>query len=104
MRVTLNGKRWLLQWIDHKLPVKEGKTTVLNGVDLGVTEAPDVPNKRILVRKGLREEKELEILIHEFLHACFWQIDEDEIYTSAKDIARELLRIGWRKECSDSSS
>ena len=87
MRARFRGKVWEI--VDtHALP---------RG-DFGDIDAPNRPGKRIRIRKGLPPAKRLEIEIHEALHACFWDIDEEGICESARDLARFLLRRGWRCE------
>jgi len=41
-------------------------------------------------------ERRLEVLIHEMLHACYWDLDEEAIDITARDIARVLFRLGYR--------
>lgn len=65
---------------------------------LGKCDAPNKVNKGIKVHKGLKDKKELEIILHECLHACFWHIDEEFIDAAAGDLARALWRIGYRKD------
>lgn len=56
------------------------------------------PNRRICLDAKLHGEEELEVFIHEFLHACFWDMDEAAVEESAEDIARALWRLGYRKQ------
>lgn len=86
MRVKLLGKFWNL--IYGKLP---------RDAD-GLCSSPLLPNKTITIRKSLTGERELEILIHEMLHAVDWHKDEDDfISPAAADIARVLWKLGYRK-------
>lgn len=41
---------------------------------------------------------ELTVIIHEMLHGCFWDIDEDIIDQVGYDMARILWDLGWRNE------
>ncbi|MCE5185012.1 MAG: hypothetical protein LLF76_02680 [Planctomycetaceae bacterium] len=41
-------------------------------------------------------QKTLELLIHEALHACDFKDSEEKVSTSAQDIARFLWRVGYR--------
>lgn len=44
-----------------------------------------------------RPEREvLEVLIHELLHAAYWDLDEHAVAETADDIAGILWRLGWR--------
>lgn len=53
---------------------------------------------KIAVAYSLNGEEELEILIHEMLHACYWDMDEEAITESAQSISKALWRLGYRKE------
>jgi hypothetical protein len=63
----------------------------------GNCDSPCSRNKKITIWKGLKGEEELEILIHEMLHAAFWQIDEHYIAEASKDIAKVLWKLGYKK-------
>jgi hypothetical protein len=41
---------------------------------------------------------ELDVLIHEALHAAYPSLDEYYVNRGATDIARLLWRLGWRKD------
>ena len=56
---------------------------------------PNIPNRTIRYLSGLKGEKRLDVLIHEMLHACFWDISEESIEESSSDVARALWRFGW---------
>jgi hypothetical protein len=53
--------------------------------------------RRIRIRDNLPEAKELEIIIHELWHGAVWDLDEETITRSARDVAKVLWRLGWRK-------
>lgn len=57
----------------------------------------DDKNKTICLDAKLKDEEELEVYIHEFLHACFWDMDEAAVEEAGEDIARALWRLGYRK-------
>lgn len=65
---------------------------------VGICEGPHIKNKRIIIDADVTGELLLEVLIHEQLHACFWNIDEEDISQAANDIARNLTKLGWRHE------
>jgi len=48
-------------------------------------------------RPSLTGERELEVLIHEMLHACHWDLDEEAITETSEDLARVLFRLGYRR-------
>jgi len=66
--------------------------------ELGGCEGPHVPGREIDIPADGDTENELSTIIHEALHACLWDIDEEAIDTTADDIARLLWRLGWRNE------
>ena len=49
------------------------------------------------VRPGLTSERELEVVIHELLHAADWTKDESWVHEAGEDISRVLLALGWVK-------
>ncbi len=61
----------------------------------GDCSSPNSPNRTIRYFSGLKGERRLDVLIHEMLHACFWDVSEEGIEQSASDIARALWRFGW---------
>lgn len=63
----------------------------------GKCVGPHVRGKQMLLSLGAGTRHELEIVIHESLHACVWDLDEEAVGESALDIAAFLWRLGWRK-------
>lgn len=57
----------------------------------------DYHGRTIKIRKSLRGERQLEVIIHELLHGCHWDLDEVAITETAEDLARVLYRLGYRK-------
>jgi hypothetical protein len=47
---------------------------------------------------ALGGSKELEVLIHEMLHAGHWDLAEEAVDETARDIAAALWKIGFRKK------
>jgi len=86
VRLRLRGKLWRLLITKDTL-----------GTAKGSCEAPTLPNKAIRIRPSLKGRQELDTYIHEMLHACLWDLDEEAITDSATDIARALWRLGYRK-------
>jgi hypothetical protein len=85
MKATLRGKRYKVRRC--RMPTDA----------LGWCDPPDHPGKEIRICHTLKGEKELDVTIHELLHACFWDMDETAINDSATDIARVLWRMGYRR-------
>lgn len=69
---------------------------ILNGNDRGSCDAPTKKAKAIKIRSTLKGQERLEILIHEMLHAAFWDLDEEPIEETAADIARALHGLGYK--------
>jgi len=63
----------------------------------GLTDAPTVRRKAIRIAHGQTGRELLDTHIHEGLHACSWDLAEDFVTQAAKDIARYLHRLGYRK-------
>jgi hypothetical protein len=87
MRAIIRGKAYMLQFVPK-----------LEGDAHGMCDSPTSRAKRIRVLERLRDERRLEVIIHEILHACHWDLDEEAIDDSAKAIARILWRLGYRAE------
>ena len=85
MKIKLLGKVWTL--IRKPLVAADG-----------YCDHPLTPSKRIVVDSRLKGERELEVLLHEMMHAVDWHKDEDSfIEPVAADIARALWRCGYRR-------
>lgn len=41
---------------------------------------------------------DLEVIIHEGIHACQWDVSEEAVREISHDIAGILWKLGWRKE------
>lgn len=46
----------------------------------------------------LDEKKHLDTTIHELLHAADWKADEEYVYDVAREIARVLHALGYRRQ------
>lgn len=64
----------------------------------GYCTDPKFTNRLIKIHKTLENDDELEILIHEMLHACFWDLDEEVISEVGKDLSKALWKMGYRKK------
>lgn len=65
----------------------------------GLCDEPTDPNRKIYIHPELKGtgKLELEIEMHEFLHAAFWDIDEEVIGEVAKNYSEALWQLGYRK-------
>lgn len=85
MKVKILGKCWNL--IRCQLP----------GDRDGDCNSPSDIQKSIRVRSSLTGKREMEVLLHELLHAADWHKDETWVATVASDVAHILWRLGYRK-------
>ena len=65
---------------------------------LGQTSDPRESGATLSVRLGLDELEELEIWLHECGHAGDWRASEEHVSEWARDVARLLWRLGWRRQ------
>lgn len=84
MKIKILGREWELKYCD-------------NLSTRGLCDSPTTINKKIRIWKGLKDREELEVLLHEMLHAAFWQIDEEFIDEASKDISIVLDKLGYKK-------
>ncbi len=59
---------------------------------------PPGENRVIRIRKSLRGEERMEVLLHEFVHLAGWHIDEEFVRRFAEDAARELTKLGFEEK------
>ena len=86
-RVIVNGKQWIMSF-SRDLP--EGED--------GSCDHPSVKGKKIKVRKSLPQHLELEVIIHELLHAASFEVLAEEfVDETSESIGQILWRLGWRK-------
>lgn len=64
----------------------------------GECDSPDTKGKEIRISTDLQREEELEVVIHELLHASDWSKDEEWVEEIAQDISNVLMRLGWKKD------
>jgi len=87
MRVVIRNKAYQFQFVPK---IEQGAK--------GMCDSPSAAGKRIRVLERLSGQDRLETIIHEILHACYWDMDEEAIHHPAADIARILWRLGYRAE------
>lgn len=99
MRVRLLHKIWEVVFVarTNLKGRKKARDTGLDKEDRGDCDHPGAKNKKIRIADDLPPQEELEVTIHEALHACDWYKDEEWIETTADDIARLLWRLGYRR-------
>ena len=86
MRIRVGNKYWNLVFIE--LDENTG----------GECDSPDTKGKEIRISTDLQREEELEVVIHELLHASDWSKDEEWVEEIAQDISNVLMRLGWKKD------
>lgn len=63
----------------------------------GDCSRPDAKIPEIRIKAGMSEPETLEVICHEFLHAAFWCIAEENIEDSAASLAGLLLKMGYAR-------
>ena len=86
MRIKVGNKYWNLVFIE--LDENTG----------GECDSPDTKGKEIRISTDLQREEELEVVIHELLHASDWSKDEEWVEEIDQDISNVLMRLGWKKD------
>lgn len=87
-RFTIRGKTYTILFVSPKK---------LKG-SRGDCDSPKYKKPVIRIANDLGEKLELEILVHEILHACFFDLDEEPVTQAAKDISKILRNFGYKKE------
>ncbi len=78
--VRLGGKKW--RWRYEPLKCVDGYC--------------NADNRKIQIDTGLTGKRQLEIELHEAMHAIFPDLCEAAIGSGAEDLARLLWRLGYR--------
>ena len=63
------------------------------GKKLGDCDAPQTKNKQIRILSSLEGQEKLRVLLHEFLHAALWDLDEEVI----EEISSDAARLIWKE-------
>lgn len=63
---------------------------------LGKCSPPYKTGKTLKFDNTLKDLLQLEIYIHEALHAEYWDLDEEAIADAAYDLAKFLWKLGYR--------
>ena len=86
MKVRIRRKFWELVY--EELPDDEW----------GSCDPPEFKGKKVKIStKVPKGETELDTIIHEVMHACYFDLAEEAVDESASDLARILWRLGYRK-------
>lgn len=85
MRIVLRGRRYRFR-----------RAALKNA--LGYCDPPDKANKEIVIDSRLHGQKLVEIVLHEAMHACQWDLEESAVAAIAHDCARLLAKLSLIKE------
>ena len=66
--------------------------------DLGACDPVEAKHRGMDIPLGGKSQLDLDTVIHESLHACLRDVNEEAVNETATDIARLLWRLGWRKK------
>ena len=94
MQFDVRGRRYNFRFVTRLGRTKVGAKYL---PVLGLCDPPDKQRKHIRVVRGMEPKQELEIVLHELNHACFWDLDEAAITEAAMSQADALWKLGWRK-------
>ena len=87
MKIRLRGKWWKVLF---KPLAKQGGKYVWGTIDMDA--------RTITFHSKAKGQNLMDVVIHEGLHACFWDIDEEAIDQSAQDITRLLVKLGFKQD------
>lgn len=80
----------------QRFTVHRRAKVLVGGVEVDAScDPPDRTRRTICICDGLTPERELDVLIHEMLHAAYWDLDEAAIAETATDIAKALIALGY---------
>ena len=83
MRVVIRGWKWIIRSSRRRLKNMWGWC--------------DSDKRTIVLCRTLKGRRHLDTVIHELLHAAFYDLDEEAVRESATDIANVLWRMGYRR-------
>ncbi len=88
-RLTINGRKWRVRLV----PAREMPRDALGDCD-----HPPGPHPTIRVRRNLTQQRLLEVLAHEVLHAAVPALSEESVTDAAAAIGRVLFSLGVRRK------
>lgn len=63
----------------------------------GSCSNPELPKRKILIDKTLKDRRLLAVLLHEFMHGLLFMLDEETVENGSTDMAKILWKLGYRK-------
>lgn len=88
MRHKFRGKSYTIRFV-HRKPTK--------GRFKGTCDCPTSPDREIVIWDKVNEKDYLITLLHECIHSCLWDTDEEAVDETSKSIANLLWKLGYRK-------
>jgi hypothetical protein len=88
--VTIRGKRFRVEFSD-----------AISERDDANVDPPGTPHRTIWIRPHIAHDPQyfLEIMLHEALHGAFWDLSEEAVSETAKDLAILVARtLAYRPE------
>ena len=80
--LKIRGQRWRLRFVPN----------------LGDAEGLCHKEERLIrIALGYPEDRTLDSIIHEILHAALWDLDEEAVHDTANAISAALWRLGYRR-------
>jgi len=65
---------------------------------LGYCESPKIKNPKLCIDENLKDKELLRIIIHESLHACLYDLDEDSVDEISRQIASIVKKFGFKQK------
>lgn len=84
MKIRIRGRSWTIK----RVRMQSAR---------GLCDHPEEANRTIKIASHLKGEEELEVIIHEMIHAGLWDLDETVVETLGEDLAAALWQMGYRK-------
>ena len=98
---VFRGKRYNIKWVPpSKLKSKADESK--GEVCFGICNPPTKKGKSIKIDNTLTDFDKLETIVHESLHAVFWDLDEYAVRDAAVDLSKLLWKLGYREQDVDS--
>ena len=80
--LKIRGQRWRLRFVTN----------------LGECEGLCLKDQRLIrIALGYPDERTLDSIVHEILHAALWDLDEEAVEETANAISAALWRVGYRR-------
>lgn len=80
--IRIRGQRWRLRFVNNL------------GNCEGICEKP---TRTIRIARGYPEERILDSIVHELIHAALWDLDEEAVLETANAISAALTKLGYRR-------